>query len=134
MRIHETDGVRPWPAELLYGPYRTRPHALARRVEAFRENLVPHLRAWARHGVHVALSPWRSPAWIGLLYGRLYRDADDFARHALEEYAECFSCCSLEFGPYRLPAASDILGLMAGVPPAFGVCAAVTHEVLMYRF
>ncbi len=134
MRVHETDGARPWPAELLYGAYRTRPDALAERVKAFREDMAPHIRAWARHGVHVALSPWRSPSWIGVVYGRVYRDADDFARHALEEYAECFGCCSLELGPYRLPSAPEILGLMAGIPPGFGVHAAVTHEMLMYRF
>ena len=128
------DNAVHWPADLLYGDYHRRPQALAQRVEAFRERLLPHVRAWARHGVHFSLSPWNSPAWIGLLYGRLYGNAAEFAAHAPEEYARCLGTGWVEIGPYRLPAVPELLQLSSSMPPGFGVLAVVSHESMMYRF
>lgn len=133
MNLCEISGGR-WPEELLYGEYRKRPDALARQVDEFRERLAPHLRAWARHGIHFSLSPWHSPSWIGLLYSRMYRGAADFARNILEEYARCFSTGCFELGPYHLPAASSLLRATNQVPPEFGFVVAVTHNLTMYRF
>ncbi len=128
------ENVRHWPADLLYGDDHRRQQAVARRAETFREQLVPHLRAWARHGVHFSLSPWDSPAWIGLLYGRFYRDAADFAARALEEYAQCLGAGWLEIGPSCLPAAPGLLQHRSSMPPGFGAIAVVAHEPMMYRF
>ena len=126
--------TRHWPAERLYGDYRFRPYALARCVEQFQEQLVPHLRAWARHGVHFSLSPWNSPAWIGLLYGHVSRDAAEFHAHALEEYARCFSAGWIEIGPYHLPPVPSLLQINSRTGPGFGLLVAVTCEPMMYRF
>jgi len=123
-----------WPEELLYGEYRKRPDALVQRVEEFHGWLAPHIRAWARHGIHFSLSPWCSPSWIGLLYSRISRSAGEFARNALKEYAQCFSTGSFELGPYHLPAASALLQAKSQVPPGFGFAVAVTHDLTMYRF
>jgi len=123
-----------WSEELLYGEYRKQPNALMQHVEEFRERLVPHVRAWARHGIHCSVSPWRSPSWIGLLYSHMYESAADFTRGVLEEYAQCFSTGCFELGPYRLPVASALLQMKSQIPPEFGLVAAVTHDLTMYRF
>jgi uncharacterized protein YecE (DUF72 family) len=133
MNLCEISG-RCWPEELLYGEYRKRPDVLVRQVDEFRERLEPYRRAWARHGIHFSLSPWRSPSWIGLLYSRVYGSAADFARNALEEYAQCFTTGFFELGPYHLPAASSLLQATHQVPPGFGFVVTVTHDLTLYRF
>lgn len=122
------------PKELLYSKHRGWSDERAQQVNEFRERLVPHLRAWARHGIHFGLSPWRSPSWIGLLYSRMYGSAADFAWNVLEEYGRCFSTACVEFGPYSLPAASVLLQAKSQVPQGFGFLPVVTNDLTIYRF
>jgi uncharacterized protein YecE (DUF72 family) len=81
--------------------------------EKFHDTLVPHVRAWARHGIHFgALSVPRT----------------------LEEYTRCFATACLNVGPYRMPGMAALLRLQEQIPPAFRFTVAVTEETLMYRF
>jgi len=100
---------------------------LLRRAEEFRERLVPHLRAWERHGIHFSVSPWNSVAWGGLLYG----DRAEFGAGVLGEYARCFTTGWFDC---RLPGGEATLQLEGWMPPEFGCIVAVTHDVMTYRF
>jgi len=126
--------VRPWPARLLYRQYLSRPEAFRRGVEAFRESLVPYLRAWERHNVHFGVSSWLSSRWIGTVYRRWYGSYAEFARSSLEEYARCFTTTCLECGPYHSPLVPACVGLRECVPRHFRFTVGIADDSLTYRF
>ena len=120
------------PPDSQSGTRAAEPEDAAGRAEEFRGRLVPHLRAWARHGIHFSVSPWDSPSWSGFLYGN--GDASGAGPHMLEEYARCFTTGCLDLGPYRLPDRETLLGMTGRMPPGFGCIAVVAHDIMTYRF
>ena len=115
----------------VYGRYGVQLERLTRHVEEFREQLVPYVRAWARHGIHFSALPWMSPAWIGLLYQRVYRDEREFARSVLEEYAQCFTTAWINLVTPVAPAAA---WLRNRAPEELGLTVTVVSDALVYRF
>lgn len=118
-----------WPVRALYGDYLARPQEFVRRVEAFQEQAAAYLRAWERHDVRIGTTSWVMPRWIGMLYGRWYGTAGEFARHAFEEYARCFRTAWLDAGD----APRTILPTH-GIPSRFGFAVTASDDTLTYRF
>jgi hypothetical protein len=88
--------------------------------------LLPRLRAWRKHNIHVGLSPRTSPFWSGLLYREPRGDVREYAR--LFDTA-LFPCDA------RYPPDSALVSLMnehAG--EGFSWTLLIDDEQMVYRF
>lgn len=103
-------------------------------ADEFRERLVPHLQAWARHGIHFSISPWNSPLLIRFLCGSRGGNAAESGACVPEEYARCFTTGCLDLGPYHFPDGEALLRMKSRMPLPFGCIAVIAHDVMSYRF
>ncbi len=90
------------------------------------ENLLPRLRAWRRHNIHIGLFPRSSPFWNGLLYRE--------PRGVIGEYARLFDTALLRCDSRR-PADSVLISRMnehAG--EGFAWTLLLDDEQMVYRF
>jgi hypothetical protein len=96
--------------------------------DGLREQLLPRLRAWARHGIHIGLTPRVSPSWSGLLYREPYG--------GIAEYAAIFDTAMLRIGSGA--AAPDVAAtldrLREQIPAGFGWTVVVEDDHMTYRF
>jgi len=90
------------------------------------EQLLPRLRAWRRHNIHIGLSPRTSPFWSGLLYREPHGGVREYAR--LFDTA-LFRCDAR----YRTdPAPVSLMKEHAG--EGFAWTLLVDDEQMVYRF
>ena len=90
------------------------------------EQLVPRLRAWRRHNIHIGLSPRASPFWSGLLYRE--------PRGAVAEYARLLDTALLRCD-CRCPRDPVLLSRMSGeAGEGFSWTLFVDDEQMVYRF
>jgi hypothetical protein len=90
------------------------------------ENLLPRLRAWRRHNIHIGIFPRSSPFWNGLLYRE--------PRGVIREYARLFDTALLRCDSRR-PADPAVLSRMnehAG--EGFAWTLLLDDEQMVYRF
>jgi hypothetical protein len=90
------------------------------------EQLLPRLRAWRRHNIHIGLSPRASPFWNGLLYRE--------PRGAIREYARLFDTALLHCDS-RYPPDPALLSRMNGhAGEGFAWTLLIDDEQMVYRF
>jgi len=94
--------------------------------DELREQLLPRLRAWRRHNIHIGLSPRVSPLWRGLLYRE--------PRGTIAEYARLFDTAMVRFGPWRPPDAAMLARLREQAGEHFAWTAVIEDEHMTYRF
>ncbi len=90
------------------------------------EQLLPRLRAWRRHNIHVGLSPRTSPFWTGLLYREPRGDVREYARF----FDTALFPCDARYPPD--PARVSRMNEHAGEDFAWTLL--VDDEQMMYRF
>lgn len=96
------------------------------RPEDIRERLLPRLRAWSRHGIHIGLSPRTPPPWKALL--------DPAENGSLHTYAEFFDTALLHAGPGPLPDAATLARMQQETHEDFGWTVVLAGEHMLYRF
>jgi hypothetical protein len=90
------------------------------------EQLLPRLRAWRRHNIHIGLSPRTSPFWSGLLYRE--------PRGAVTEYARLFDTALLHCDS-RCPSDPALLSRMnEHTGEGFAWTLLIDGEQMIYRF
>jgi hypothetical protein len=90
------------------------------------EQLLPRLRAWRRHNIHIGLSPRASPFWSGLLYRE--------PRGAVTEYARLFDTALLHCD-CRCPPDPALLSRTSGqAGEDFAWTLLIDGEQMIYRF
>jgi len=96
------------------------------RREDIRERLLPRLRAWSRHGIHIGLSPRTPPPWRELL--------DPAQDGSLRGYAEFFDTALLHAGPDCSPDAATLARMQKETHEDFGWTVLLADEHMTYRF
>ncbi|HMK39140.1 MAG TPA: hypothetical protein VK569_07345 [Bacteroidota bacterium] len=90
------------------------------------EQLLPRLRAWRRHNIHIGLSPRTSPFWSGLLYRE--------PRGDVGEYARLFDTALLRCDSGRPPDPARLFRMNANAGEGFAWTLLIDDEQMMYRF
>lgn len=90
------------------------------------DQLLPRLRAWRRHGIHIGLSPRTSPFWNGLLYREPRGDVEEYARLFDTALLRCDARCPPD------PALLSRMNARAG--EGFAWTLLIDGEQMMYRF
>ena len=90
------------------------------------EQLLPRLRAWRRHNIHIGLSPRTSPFWNGLLYREPRGDVGEYARLFDTALLHCDSRCPPD------PALLSRMNANAG--EGFAWTLLLDDEQMVYRF
>jgi hypothetical protein len=90
------------------------------------EQLLPRLRAWRRHNIHIGLSPRASPFWNGLLYRE--------PRGAVTEYARLFDTALLHCDCRRPPDPALISRMNEHTGEGFAWTLLIDDEQMVYRF
>jgi hypothetical protein len=90
------------------------------------EQLLPRLRAWRRHNIHIGLSPRTSPFWSGLLYRE--------PRGAVTEYARLFDTALLHCDSRYPPDPALLSRMNEHTGEGFAWTLLVDGEQMVYRF
>jgi hypothetical protein len=90
------------------------------------EHLLPRLRAWRRHNIHIGLSPRSSPFWNGLLYRE--------PRGVIRDYARLFDTALLHCDSRYPPDPALLLGMNKQAGEGFAWTLCIDDEAMMYRF
>jgi hypothetical protein len=96
------------------------------RREDIRERLLPRLRAWSRHGIHIGLSPRTPPPWSALL--------DPAHDGSLRTYAKFFDTALLHVGPGFVLDAATLARMQQETHEDFGWTVVLADEHMLYRF
>ena len=96
------------------------------RLEEIREQLLPRLRAWGRHGIHIGLSPRAPAGWKTVL--------DPAQDGSIRTYAGLFDTALLHAAPWHFPDAATLAQWRRETPEEFGWTAVLGDEHMMYRF
>ncbi|MEW6512037.1 MAG: hypothetical protein AB1428_13890 [Bacteroidota bacterium] len=94
--------------------------------EELREQLLPRLHAWGRHGIHFGLSPRSSLAWEGLF------DRREANRAA--SYSKVCDTALLHVGPSHVPDTAALAQLRREMHDGFGWTVLVESDHMFYRF
>lgn len=103
-------------------------------VEELRGQIIPHVRAWAKHNIHFGISSRLRPAWRGILCRQNLCSTTGSASPSLQEYAQCFGVSWVDIGAPSEAAFSALQGMRETMPQEFGVTAAVANGCMLYRF
>ncbi len=90
------------------------------------EQLLPRLRAWRRHNIHIGLSPRISPFWRGLLYRE--------PRGAIAGYARLFDTALLHCDCRRPPDPALLSRMNEHAGEGFAWTLLIEDEQMVYRF
>jgi len=90
------------------------------------DQVLPRLRAWRRHSIHIGLSPRTSPFWNGLLYREPRGDVGEYARLFDTALLRCDARCPPD------PALLSRMNARAG--EGFAWTLLVDNEEMIYRF
>jgi hypothetical protein len=90
------------------------------------EQLLPRLRAWRRHNIHIGLSPRTSPFWSGLLYRE--------PRGAVTGYARLFDTALLHCDSRCPPDPALLSRMNEHTGEDFAWSLLVDGEQMVYRF
>lgn len=90
------------------------------------EQLLPRLRAWRRHNIHIGLSPRTSPFWSGLLYRE--------PRGVITEYARLFDTALLHCDSRCPPDPALLFRMNEHAGEGFAWTLLVDGEQMVYRF